>query len=175
MTTYVALLRGIMPMNPNMKGEKLREVFESLGFANVATVIASGNVVFDSPSKNVPALETKIEKALPEKLGFKSTTIIRNKEELEKLWKKDPMKKAHADSTLYPIVTFLKKKPRSHFPDNGEGFSIAAAYERELCSVFEREVMRTTDIMRNMEKHYGKEITTRTWKTVGRILKKMER
>jgi hypothetical protein len=41
---YVALLRGIMPTNPNMKGEKLKAVFEGLGFSNVHTVIASGNV-----------------------------------------------------------------------------------------------------------------------------------
>lgn len=85
---YVAFLRGIMPMNPNMRGEKLREVFESLGFTKVATVIASGNVIFDSPSKSVTALEKKIESALPEKLGFTSTTIIRSQEEIEKLMKK---------------------------------------------------------------------------------------
>ena len=28
--------------------------------------------------------------------------------------------------------------------------------------------------MAALEKQYGKEITTRTWKTVGRVLKKME-
>ena len=65
MATYVALLRGIMPMNPNMKGERLRETFESLGFKNVGTVIASGNVVFDSPTKSADALEAKIERRFP--------------------------------------------------------------------------------------------------------------
>lgn len=42
MTTYVALLRGIVPLNPNMRNEKLRGVFEKLGFTNVRTVISSG-------------------------------------------------------------------------------------------------------------------------------------
>lgn len=91
MPIYVALLRGIMPMNPNMKGERLRKVFESLGFENVATVIASGNVIFSARSQNAAALEAKIEKALPKQLGFKSTTMLRSRHELERLVKKNPL------------------------------------------------------------------------------------
>lgn len=53
MTTYVALLRGILPLNPNMHNQKLRGVFEKLGFSNVHTVISSGNVIFETNSKNV--------------------------------------------------------------------------------------------------------------------------
>src|SRR5436305_15034078 len=108
MTTYVALLRGIMPMNPNMKGERLREVFESLGFQDVATVIASGNVVFTTRSNNAAVLEAKIEKALPKQLGFTSTTIIRSRDELERLVKKNPFKGVRDDKLMYPIVTFFK-------------------------------------------------------------------
>lgn len=154
---YVALLRGIMPMNPNMKGEKLEGVFESLGFKNVATVIASGNVVFDSPSKNIKALEAKIEKALPAQLGFKSTTIIRSREHLEALVKKNPFKGVKDEKPSYLIVTFFK--------DN----------KKELCTVLDLTDGGTPDFMRVLEKSHGKEVTTRTWKTVYRILKKMER
>jgi uncharacterized protein (DUF1697 family) len=156
MNTYVALLRGIMPMNPNMKSEKLKGLFESLGFKNVATVIASGNVVFDSPSSDTAALETKIEKALPVKLGFSSTTIIRSKEELERLVKKDPFKGVEDKKPNYLVVTFFKDR------------------KKELCTVINLDDGKTPDFMRNIEKKHGKEITTRTWKTVGRILAKME-
>jgi len=154
---YVALLRGIMPMNPNMKGEKLKGVFESLGFTNVATVIASGNVVFESPSKNIKALEAKIEKALPKQLGFSSTTIIRSREELKALVKKNPFKGIKDEKPNYLIVTFFKSK------------------QQELCTVLNLTDGGTPDFMRVTEKKHGKEITTRTWKTVHRILKKMER
>ena len=69
MQKYVALLRGIGPGNPNMRNDKLRGVFEKLGFANVQTVISSGNVLFDPPAggpfKNAKKLEATIEKALP--------------------------------------------------------------------------------------------------------------
>lgn len=160
MITYVALLRGIMPMNPNMRGEKLKGVFESLGFKNVHTVIASGNVVFQSPSKKSADLEAKIERALLKQLGFNSTTIIRSKEELEQLSRKNPFKGAAHSSNNYLIITFLKQKPK-----NGG---------REIATVVDLTTGKTPDFMRTAEKKFGKDITTRTWNTVGRILKKME-
>ncbi len=157
MHTYVALLRGIMPTNPNMKGEKLAKVFESLGFKNVATVIASGNVVFRTNSKNVKALESKIEKTLPEQLHFKSTTIIRSREELEQLVKRNPFKGIEDRKPNYLVVTFFKDR------------------KKELCTVIDLGEGKTPDFMRGIEKKHGKEITTRTWKTVGRILKAMDK
>ncbi len=159
MTTYVALLRGIMPMNPNMKGGKLKGVFESLGFKDVATVIASGNVVFRSPSPDTAALEANIEKALPAQLGFTSTTIIRSQQELEALAKKNPFKGIKDERPNYLVVTFFKDR------------------KKELCTVLNTDELRngTTTFMKDIEKQHGKEITTRTWKTVGRVLKKMEK
>lgn len=143
-------------MNPNMRGEKLREVFESLGFTKVATVIASGNVIFDSPSTSVTALEKKIESALPEKLGFSSTTIIRSQEEIEKLMKKNPFKGVKDEKPNYLVVTFFKDR------------------RAELCTVLDLDAMEATKYMSSIEKKHGKQITTRTWKTIGRVLKKME-
>lgn len=141
-----------------------------MGLKNVKTVIASGNVVFDSPLK-AAALETKIEKALPKLLGFKSTTIIRSKRELEALQKKNPFKKA--DAKLYHIVTFLKKKTNAKFPSKGGGYKVHATYPREICCAVNINAAKTPDIIRLAEIYFGKEITTRTWKTVGRIVNAM--
>jgi len=144
-----------MPGNPNMRSAKLKSFFESLGFKNVATVIGSGNIIFESSSKNAAALEAKIEKALPQRLGFKSTTIIRNKEELGRLVKKDPFKGMRDEKPNYLVVTFFKDR------------------RKELCTAIDLTGSKTPDFMRKLEKEHGKEMTTRTWKTVGRILKKM--
>src|SRR3990167_7756479 len=62
MTTYVALLRGIGPINPNMRPAKLKWGFEEMGFKNVRTVISSGNVVFESSSKSEATLKRKTKK-----------------------------------------------------------------------------------------------------------------
>lgn len=176
MTTYVALLRGIGPTNPNMHPVKLKKAFEEMGFKNVRTVISSGNVVFETASRDATKLETKIEKALPKLLGFTSTTFVRSKEELEKLVKDDPAKGIIHGQKNYVLVTFLKQhsgKVRS-MSRKGAGYEIVGKYERELCILSDLTNTKTPDIMRWLEKELSKDITSRTWKTVLRILKKMD-
>lgn len=133
----------------------MREVFEGLGFKNVTTVIASGNVIFDSPSKSSAALEKKIEDALPKKLGFTSTTMVLGQEELDSLVSRDPFKGVKDEKPNYLVVTFFKDR------------------RKELCTVVQREAGKVPNFMRDVEKKYGKGNTTRTWKTIHRILKKM--
>ncbi len=176
MPTYVALLRGIGPMNPNMKPAKLKWGFEEMGFKNVRTVISSGNVVFESASKSTDILEVKIEKALPRILGFNSTTVVRSQNDLEKLLKKNPAKGINHSNASYVLVTFLKKhsaKLRT-LPKKGIGFKVLGVYKKEICIVFNIEDTKTPDMMLKLEKDFGKAITSRTWKTVERIVNKME-
>lgn len=154
--TYVALLRGIGPGNPNMHSAKLKAFFESLGFTNVHTVISSGNVVFDSTLTSDKALEAKIEKAMPQKLGFSRAAIVRSRADLEKLVKKNPYKGIKDERPNYLLVTFFK---------NGKP---------PLCSVLDMSDTHTPDFMRDLEKKHGKGLTSRTWKTINRILAKME-
>lgn len=177
MAKYVALLRGIAPTNPNMRNDKLRGVFENLGFENVKTVISSGNVIFESPSRSIKKLEERIEKALPEELGFKSTTIIRSQGQIQKLVDKNPFKGMEHSQKSSLNVTFLKKKSRTDikFPHKIEDrdYEILGMVDGAICSVIDLTGARTPDLMLWLEKQFGKEITTRTWKTVERILKAM--
>ena len=156
MTTYVALLRGIMPTNPNMRNEKLKAVFESLGYGNVRTLISSGNVLFESDAKDMPAEEIRIEEALLKQLGIKSPAFVRSHDELKKIIKKNPFKgKEHSQKT-YLIASFLKTKPW------------------EMTTIVDTTASTSAKFMTNIDKKYAKEVTTRTWKTVQRIVAKME-
>ncbi len=159
MQRYVALLRGIGPGNPSMTSTSLKGFFESLGYRRVMPVISSGNVVFDTSEKDAAKLEAVIEKALPEKLGFSRIAIVRSKAELEKLVKKNPFKGVVDDKKHYLVITFFKEGKKG---------------VREIATVIDTDDSRTPDFMREVEKKYGKDITTRTWKTVYRILKKMD-
>ena len=177
MTKYVALLRGIAPTNPNMRNDKLRGVFEKLGFENVKTVISSGNVLFESPSRSRRKLEESIEKALPEELGFKSTTIIRSQGQIQKLVDKNPFQGMEHSQTSSLNVTFLKKKGKTDikFPHKIEDrdYELLGMYDGAICSVIDLTSSKALDLMVFLEKKLGKEITTRTWKTVERILQAM--
>ena len=177
MSRYIALLRGIAPTNPSMRNDKLRGVFEKLGFENVKTVISSGNVIFESPSRSVKELEDRIEKALPQELGFNSTTIIRSQKQLQQLVDKNPFRGMEHSQTSSLNVTFLKKKRKIdlNFPYRVENrdYTLLGIYDGAICSVIDLTSVKTPDLMVWLEKQFGKEITTRTWKTVGRILKAM--
>ena len=82
MPKYVAFLRAINVGGHTVKMDHLRSLFEGLGFRNVETFIASGNVIFDSTSKSSKALEKKVEDCLQEKLGYRVATFIRSTSEL---------------------------------------------------------------------------------------------
>lgn len=160
-----------------MRNDKLRGVFEKLGFANVKTVLSSGNVIFESPSRSVKKLEDRIEKALPEELGFKSTTIIRSKKQFQGLVQRNPFKGMEHSQKSSLNVTFLKNKTSTDikFPYklNNRDYTLLGMYDGAICSVIDLTSSQTPDLMLWLEKKYGKEITTRTWKTVERILKVM--
>jgi len=168
---YVALLRGIGPSNPNMHGAKLKEAAESAGFKNVQTLLASGNVIFESAIKDSAKIESKLEKTWPAKLGFNSKTIVRSQEQLQALVDTDPYKGAeHSNRKTYLLVTFFKSPPKTK-PDNYYGVSGINA----LCSTIDASQLGTPDFMAKLDKQFGKDaITSRTWLTIQRILKKME-
>jgi uncharacterized protein (DUF1697 family) len=177
MTKYVALLRGIAPTNPNMRNDKLRGVFEKLGFENVKTVISSGNVIFESPSRSAAKLEASIEKALPEQLGFTSTTILRSQGQIKRLVDQNPFKGMEHSQKSSLNVTFLRKKRKIDlkFPYKVENrdYTLLGMADGAICSVIDLTSAKTPDLMVWLEKQFGKDITTRTWKTVERILKAM--
>jgi uncharacterized protein (DUF1697 family) len=82
MQRYVAFLRGINLGKRRPPMSQLQALFEELGFEDVATFIASGNVVFSSRSKDTRKLETKIAGGLQEALGYGVDTFVRSAEEV---------------------------------------------------------------------------------------------
>lgn len=173
----VALLRGIGPGNPNMRNDKLRAVIEGVGCRDVQSVISSGNVIFETDSRGTRALEKEIERAWPEQLGFTSTTIIRTKPQIERLIEENPFGDLEDSPSSRLNVTFLQRGPeKGHTPPptpEGCGYEIVAVTDGALCSTVDLSGAGTPDLMRWLESHYGKAITTRTWKTVHRIAAKL--
>ena len=78
----VAFLRGINVGGHRVKMDRLRELFTELGLRDVATFIASGNVVFSTESRDVHELREQIEAHLEENLGYEVATFLRSPEEL---------------------------------------------------------------------------------------------
>lgn len=174
MTRYIAFLRGINSgLNPTTKMDVLKKAFEALGFENVKTVIASGNVIFDTEDADESDLEQKIEKALPTAIGFESATIVYKLRDLQRLAKLDAFKGIKVTPTIRLFVTFLKKPPKRNQKLSGNGFEIIKKSGRALFSVLDLSGT-TPELMKLLDKEFGKTNTTRSWKTIERILNKAE-
>jgi uncharacterized protein (DUF1697 family) len=108
MQTLIAFLRAINVGGHTVKMDHLRRLFEELGFSKVETFIASGNAIFESPERDIPALEQRIETHLKSALGYEVVTFIRSAAELAEVANYQPFP-AEEDGTLY--VAFLKDAP----------------------------------------------------------------
>jgi uncharacterized protein (DUF1697 family) len=92
--------------------DHLRSLFEALGFANVETFIASGNVIFDSKSGNQLALEQKIEKHLSETLGYEVATFVRATSELKAVAAYKPFSDSELDKEGHALyIGFVADNP----------------------------------------------------------------
>jgi uncharacterized protein (DUF1697 family) len=75
MTTYVIFLRGINVGGKNkVPMAELRKCLEDLGFSNVSTFIASGNVILQS-DQPADKIKTQIETVLPKTFHLDSELI----------------------------------------------------------------------------------------------------
>jgi uncharacterized protein (DUF1697 family) len=109
MTSYVALLRGV-----NLAGYKmvamaeLRAMLESLEFADVRTVLQSGNAVFKAPAQAASKLERRLEAETTTRLGVTCDYHVRTAEELAGAIAANPLQtEAKRDPSRF-VVSFYK-------------------------------------------------------------------
>jgi uncharacterized protein (DUF1697 family) len=84
-TRYVAFLRAINVGGRTVKMDRLRAIFGELGFSDVETFIASGNVIFRTGERDESKLEQQIEAHLQSSLGYPVETFIRSMAELHQI------------------------------------------------------------------------------------------
>lgn len=180
MNRYAALLRGIAPSNPNMTNDKLRGVLAGLGFEQVDSVLSSGNILFRSTETDVPVLERRIQDALVDELGIGGGTIVREHAELRALLDSDPFPGLTHCRGTYLTATFLKDGDRTlePLPEQPDPLARLVGYDEAarvfLAVIDNSEPGTTPDFMFWLARTYGKDITTRTWLTVQRIVRKLE-
>jgi uncharacterized protein (DUF1697 family) len=170
MPVYAALLRGVMPMNCKMPA--LKAALEKAGFTDVKTVISSGNAVFKARAASESSLEKRCEDAMEKYMGRRFMTIVRSIADLEALLKRDAFAKFELPAMAKRNVTFFRgqPKPGTKLPIEMDGASILRTQGREAFLYYVPGQVSPT-FMGLIEKTFGKDQTTRTWDTVGRIVK----
>ena len=177
MPKFIAFLRAINVGNHTVKMDQLRRLFEELGFANVETFIASGNVIFDAKAKDIRSLEAKIGKHLEKALGYEVSTMVRSTDELAAIAEYEPFNKkelAGDGNTLF--IGFLSGEPSTEsatklisLASEIDGFHLN---QRELYWLYRRKNGESKFYGPILEKTVGVKATLRNANTIVRLLKK---
>lgn len=178
MPRFVALLRGINVGGHNVKMERLRELFATLGYADVSTFIASGNVIFETAEEDERVLAAQIEAQLHAGLGYAVPTFLRTPAELAVAAAREPWpaeELAAPESALY--VSFFAVEPPPEMlrrllalctPDDD-----FAVYGRELFWLRRRRISASSIPDAALNRAIGLSSTMRNATTVRRLAAKL--
>jgi len=176
---YLSLLRGVNLGKRRISMEKLRAVYESIGLEEVRTLLQSGNVLFRSNARSVPALKEKIEHAIRTEFGFHSEVFLRTPEDLRAVIGASPFAGRNG---LHPgklAVTFLARPPDAAARERlsqlqGIPEELFTG-DRELYIYYPNGMGRPVLTPVMLDKALGKiSTTTRNWNTVTKLLSMAE-
>ena len=108
MARYVAFLRAVNVGGRIVKMDELRGLFAEAGLSEVETFIASGNVIFSTSARAIPALEQKIEAHLKTALGFAVPALIRTTAEVATAAARTPYPESDVAAAGTFAVAFLR-------------------------------------------------------------------
>jgi uncharacterized protein (DUF1697 family) len=135
---YVAFLRGMNLGGRRIKNEELRRHFEEMGFEEVATFRASGNVIFSASLRESEGkLATRVEAELDERLGYDVPVFLRSIEEVAAIAAQRPFASKRVEKSKGKLqVSLLKKKPSAAAKKK----VLALASDEDLLAIEGREL-----------------------------------
>jgi uncharacterized protein (DUF1697 family) len=149
---------------------ELKRCLEEAGYANVRTVLASGNAVFTGPERPEHELESRLQQLLATRLTRSFPVIVRPLASIQQLLTTDPFRDFQLAPTAKRVVTFLRELPGPglSLPIEFEGARILRVREREVFTAYVPHPSGPV-FMTLIEKTFGKDVTTRTWDTVQKL------
>lgn len=131
MQHYIAFLRGMNLGNRRLKMDELRARFVELKFTDVATFIASGNVIFASKSRDERKLTGQIEQHLARTLGYPVDTFVRTRAEVATVAAFRPFPAADLDHPAHTVHAGFLREPLS--PAQAQGLLACRTEVDEFC------------------------------------------
>jgi uncharacterized protein (DUF1697 family) len=165
----LALLRGInVGGKALIRMEELRACVATLGYEDVRTYIASGNVLFDTQEERLATLEDDLEAAIERRFRLPVRVTVRTPQELDELVEAVP---AHwrANGSLRVNVAFLMRGVDAHAlaadVQPREGVDEVAVVGRDLGWATRRDALTRSGLQKLISQPVYKELTVRSLKT----------
>jgi uncharacterized protein (DUF1697 family) len=153
----------------------LRGIFASLGFRNVRTVLASGNVAFTAlGDRDEAELVLRIEGRLKDATGLEIEAFLRPWTAVTDLVAAGPFAAESRAAAKRFYVTFLREAAEATrayaYESDERDIRIFGLSASEVGSTIVLSAKRgTPDLMRLLEKRFGRDITTRNWDTIEKL------
>jgi uncharacterized protein (DUF1697 family) len=171
MTVWVAFLRAVNVGKRQMKMAELKALCEELGYGNIKTILASGNVRFES-RKNP---EEELEAAIERRWGWFSEAVMRSGPEIEAMLASKPFAKYPDEGPFHRyVLMFDKPLPTTLALTGVEGdYDVVRVDEKDIYLVGYRQPdgrhgPGLDKIDRQLEK--GAIATMRNWNTIPKVL-----
>ncbi|MCI0537651.1 MAG: DUF1697 domain-containing protein [Verrucomicrobiales bacterium] len=131
MQRYVAFLRGMNLGKRRLAMSRLKVLFDELEFNDVATFIASGNVIFSSQINDASELESRVAKHLEGALGYRVDTFVRTTEEVARIGNAKVFSEDGQAGITIHVGLFHQKLPRQL----ARRFADIVTQEDEFCVI----------------------------------------
>jgi uncharacterized protein (DUF1697 family) len=111
---HIAFLRAINVGGRRASREQLTACLENLGFDNVTTFRASGNLIFDAGRASPSALTKRLDQALTESLGYEVRSFLRTAAQVRAIAALDPFppKVVSASGGRLQVALLAKSPPK---------------------------------------------------------------
>jgi uncharacterized protein (DUF1697 family) len=174
MTRYVALLGSINVGGNRLKMDELKAALEAEGFESVATVVASGNVLFDHDRAADAKLEAQIAGIVKDRFGIDTFAAVRSRDELKASIEDNPFAGMNEDKFVHTMFLQepLDRSAFAEFAEAYEGPERLAAGTREVFVDF-REGIADSKLGQAMKKLKLRS-TARAIRSLRRMLDKMD-
>jgi uncharacterized protein (DUF1697 family) len=170
MTRYAAFLRGVNLGKRSVKSADLKAAFEQMGFTNVKTLLASGNVLFDAASAK--GLRQTIEAGLKAQFGFEVGTVLRTLDALRKMVASDPFGGVtESEAAKLHVSLFADPIPAGIKPSDVAGdYDVPTVTDREIFLIVNRKPAGTylgnCSLGDERALPKGTLVTLRNWNTI---------
>ncbi len=176
--THIALLRGInVGTAKRVPMADLREIFASLGYTDVATLLNSGNVIFTARKVTPARAEERIEKAIEARFGFSSRVTVITAEELASIIQENSLCDTATDHSRLLIAVFKTPAARDLLVPLAAQtwtpgqFALGARAAYLWCP----DGLLDSPLAAAMGRALGDAVTTRNWATVLKLQALVER
>ena len=168
---HIALLRGI-----NVGGHKqvamadLRDLLTRLGFADVRSLLQSGNLLFGANGRTPAQLERLLEAEAEKRLGLQTDFFVRTAKEWKGVVAHNPFPREAARDPGHLVVMFLKDAPSGTqvkaLQEAITGPEVVRAAGKQLYIVYPDGIGRSRLTNALIDRKVGTRGTGRNWNTV---------